>query len=259
MYLVANNSPSHAHVAEFVGTGDAAARWLIDEGAGGGDSGRIGLVEIGAAGAARLTPEAGREQMLFVLRGDGQVRCDGVDADVREESVIFLPGKQTLALEARHGGLRLLLVQGGHAATGSMQITSLGEVENVPFHKPELGFIHVAARWLVGGNAAKSAALVVGQSTFVSGAAHQLHRHDYGDEFFYVFDGQGAHLVEGGEVAMAAGDAVFAPRREWHGFRNTGGRPVRAIFGYFGVTSLEEAGYEVHANVKAASSKDGAA
>ena len=38
--------------------------------------------------------------------------------------------------------------------------------------------------------------------------------------------------------------SVFAPRGEWHGFRNTGDRPVRAIFGYFGVTSLEQAGYE---------------
>ena len=74
-----------------------------------------------------------------------------------------------------------------------------------------------------------------------------MHRHDHGDEFFYVFDGRGAHLVDGGEVAMQAGDVVFAPRGEWHGFRNTEDRPVRAIFGYFGVTSLEEAGYEVHA------------
>jgi mannose-6-phosphate isomerase-like protein (cupin superfamily) len=259
MYLVANNSPAHARVAEFVGTGDAAARWLIDEAAGVGDSGRIGLIEIGPAGSARLTPEAGREQMLFVLRGGAQVRSDGVDADVRGESVMFLPGRQTLALEAGHSGLRLLLVQGGGAAaTGRMQIMSLGEVENAPFHKPELGFIHVAARWLVGGNAARSAALVIGQSTFVSGAAHLLHRHDHGDEFFYVFDGQGAHLVEGGEVAMAAGDVVLAPRREWHGFRNTGDRPVRAIFGWFGVTSLEEAGYEVHPDVAAASFNNGA-
>ena len=86
-----------------------------------------------------------------------------------------------------------------------------------------------------------------------------MHRHDHGDEFFYVFDGQGAHLVEGNEIAMQAGDVVFAPRGEWHGFRNTGDRPVRAIFGYFGVTSLEQAGYETHPDVKAGSIRDGAA
>jgi quercetin dioxygenase-like cupin family protein len=260
MYLVASNSSAHARVAEFVGNGDATARWLIDQESGGSRFGRIGVIEMGPRGSARLTPQAGHEQMLFALHGGGRVRCDAVDADVREESVIFLPGKQTLELEPRRDALRLLLIQGGRAAaTGRMQITSLDQVENVPFHKPELGFIHVAARWLVGGNAAKSAALVVGQSTFIPGAAHLLHRHDHGDEFFYVFDGQGAHLVEGGELAMQAGDAVFAPRGEWHGFRNTGDLPVRAIFGYFGVTSLEEAGYEVHPDVKAGSIRDGAA
>ena len=57
-------------------------------------------------------------------------------------------------------------------------------------------------------------------------------------------------FIEGGEIPMKAGDVVFAPRGEWHGFRNTDDRPVRAIFGYFGVTSLDEAGYEVHADVK---------
>jgi quercetin dioxygenase-like cupin family protein len=100
---------------------------------------------------------------------------------------------------------------------------------------------------------------VVGQSTFVPDGAHLLHRHDHGDEFFYVFDGQGAHLVEGGELAVQTGDVVFAPRGEWHGFRNTRDRPVRAIFGYFGVTSLDEAGYEVHPAVAATNGAGGAA
>jgi quercetin dioxygenase-like cupin family protein len=251
MYLAANNSPARSSVAEVIGGGDVAAYWLIDEECSGAALGKIGLIEIGSGGSARLTPDAGREHMLFVLNGRGHARCESVGADLREESVIFLPGSEMLELKARHDTLRVLLIQGGgEAASAGMQITSLNQVENVPFHKPELGFIHVAARWLVGANAAKSASLVVGQSTFISGAAHLLHRHDHGDEFFYVFEGRGAHLVEGGEVAMQAGDVVFAPRGEWHGFRNTDDRPVRAIFGYFGVTSLDEAGYEVHADVK---------
>jgi mannose-6-phosphate isomerase-like protein (cupin superfamily) len=251
MYLVANNSPARSSVAELVGAGDVAAHWLIDEECSGATLGKIGLIEIGSRGSARLTPHAGCEHMLFVLHGRGHVRCNSVDADVHEESVIFLPGGETLELQPRHAAARLLLIQGGRAAASAgMQITSLERVENVPFHRPELGFIHVAARWLVGANAAKSSSLVVGQSTFIPGAAHLLHRHDHANEFFYVFEGRGAHLVDGGEVAMQAGDVVFAPRGEWHGFRNTDDRPVRAIFGYFGVTSLEEAGYEVHAESK---------
>jgi quercetin dioxygenase-like cupin family protein len=260
MYLAVNNDPARSRVAEFIGAGDAAAHWLIDQDRGASARGKIGRIEIGPGGSGRLTPDAARERMLFVLSGDGHVRGDGVDAEVHEESVIFLPGGETLEIAARREALRLALIQGGRAtAVTGMAITSLGQVENVPFHKPELGFIHVAARWLVGGNAAKSAALVVGQSTFIPGAAHLLHRHDHGDEFFYVFDGQGAQLVEGGELAMQAGDVVFAPRGEWHGFRNTCDHPVRAIFGYFGVTSLDEAGYEVHPAVAATNGAGGAA
>jgi quercetin dioxygenase-like cupin family protein len=190
--------------------------------------------------------------MVFVLHGRGFARGELPAVEVREGSVIFLPGGRTIELGPRDGALRLLLIQGVRgAADGETTITHLERVENVPFHRPELGFVHVAARWLVGPNAAKSGSLVVGQSTFVPGAAHLLHRHDHADEFFYVFEGRGAHLVEGREVAMNAGDAVFAPRGEWHGFRNKSDVPVRAIFGYFGVSSLEEAGYEVHEQGKA--------
>jgi hypothetical protein len=258
MYLVASNSSALARVAEFVGNGDAAARWLIDQESGGSRFGRIGVIEIGPRGSARLTPQAGHEQMLFALHGGGRVRCDAVDADVREESVIFLPGKQTLELEPRRDALRLLLIQGGRAAaTGRMQITSLDEVENVPFHKPELGFIHVAARWLVGGNAAKSAALVVGQSTFIPGAAHLLHRHDHGDEF--STSSTAKVRISSKAASSPCSPVTWCSRREWHGFRNTCDRPVRAIFGYFGVTSLDEAGYEVHPAVAATNGAVGAA
>jgi mannose-6-phosphate isomerase-like protein (cupin superfamily) len=65
------------------------------------------------------------------------------------------------------------------------------------------------SRWLVNKEVAQSHALIVGQSTFVSSAAHMLHRHDRVEEFFYVIEGRGTHLVEGGEVAMGPGDIVL--------------------------------------------------
>ncbi len=67
-----------------------------------------------------------------------------------------------------------------------------------------------------------------------------------------VIEGAGVHLVEDREIPMRAGDIVFTARDEWHGFRNTGDQPVRAVFGYFGASELEAAGYEVHRDVAAA-------
>jgi mannose-6-phosphate isomerase-like protein (cupin superfamily) len=251
MYLASKHNGARLSFAEDIGAGDVTARWLISDELGGAALGKVGLIEIGLDGAAHLTSDARREHMVFVLGGRGVAHGKPLAVDVREGSVIFLPNGKTIELRPRDDVLRLLLIQGVRGAAGAETgITHLEQVENVSFHRPELGFLHVAARWLVGSNAAKSGSLVVGQSTFVPGAAHLLHKHDHADEFFYVFEGRGAHLVEGGEVAMNTGDAVFAPRGEWHGFRNKSDIPVRAIFGYFGVTSLEKAGYEVHEHGK---------
>ena len=253
MYLASRSDPAKSSFAEAIGGGDIAARWLIDDERGGALRGKVGLIEIGSGGTATFASEPNHERLLFVLDGHGSVRADNVSANLRHGSVIFVPGGSAAEVRARDDGLQLLLIQGSIAVeraagppNAEMLVTHLEKVENVPFHRPELGFLHVAARWLVDANSAKARSLVVGQSTFVPGAAHLLHKHHHGDEFFYVFEGRGCHLIEGREIPMQPGDVVFAPREEWHGFRNTGDQPVRAIFGYFGVASLEDAGYEVH-------------
>jgi len=234
-----------------IGGDNVSAHWLIDGDHGGVRNGKVGLIEIASGGSAKLPSDARREEMVFVLRGRGVARAEPLSTEIREGSVVFLSGSVMLDVHAHDDGLRLLLIQGDVAGGGAKtKITHLEQVENVPFHRPELGFLHVAARWLVNSSAVKAQSFVVGQSTFVPGGAHLLHKHHRGDEFFYVFDGRGAHLVEGDELPMGPGDVVFAPRDEWHGFRNTGDRAVRAIFGYFGVASLEEAGYEVHQDGK---------
>jgi len=260
MYLASRGDPAQSSFAAAIGGGDVAARWLIDDKRGGALRGKVGLIEIGSGGTATLASEPNYERLLFVLDGHGSVRAGNVSATLRHGSMIFVPGGSAAEVRARDDGLQLLLIQGSIAAeraAGSsnteLLITHLEKVENVPFHRPELGFLHVAARWLADVKSANARSLVVGQSTFVPGAAHLLHKHLHGDEFFYVFEGRGCHLIEGREIPMQPGDVVFAPREEWHGFRNTGDQPVRAIFGYFGVASLEEAGYEVHELGKRAS------
>ncbi len=267
MYLATRERSVHLSFADRIGSGDVAAHWLIDGERGGAGRGKIGLIEIRAGGTASLMPEANDEEMVFVLHGHGVARVEGLATDIRDEQVIFMPPGNSLELQAGDDGLRLLLVHGGSGNVADPGgrgtspaipgrpiakplITRLDQVENGAVHNPELGFLHVAARWLVSASASKSSSLVIGQSTFVRDAAHLLHKHDHADEFFYVFDGEGSHLVEGAEIAMKAGDVVFAPRGEWHGFRNKSDLPVRAIFGYFGVAKLEDAGYEIHEDSK---------
>jgi mannose-6-phosphate isomerase-like protein (cupin superfamily) len=43
----------------------------------------------------------------------------------------------------------------------------------------------------------------------------------------------------------AAGDVIFTPAGDWHGFDNTSDEDVELIWGWAGAGSLEAAGYEV--------------
>jgi len=133
-------------------------------------------------------------------------------------------------------------------ATDAAQVEcfSLFDVADEVLHRPEAGFFHMGTRMLL--NASHSyQSFIFGQSSFApENGIHALHRHAGADEMFYVWDGEGSHLnADGTEHPMRPGDAVFVPRGEWHGFRNTGVRPVRAFFGLIGAGDMQRAGNEV--------------
>ena len=264
MYVTSDlKTPPDAQFADALFGRLTEARRLIDAAHGGATAGRVGSIAIAPGGSVRLAPGTDSEQALFALDGGGAILVEGKRRSVEVGSAVFVPGGRSIRIEAEGQPLRFLLIQRdppragdpgmwpGAATQAPVLVVPPDEIDSVPFHKPELGFHHVAARWLVNAETAQSEALIVGQSTFVPGGAHLLHRHDRAEEFFFVIEGTGVHLVDGRQIAMAPGDIVFTARNEWHGFRNIGARPVRAVFGYFGASQLEAAGYEVHADVAA--------
>jgi mannose-6-phosphate isomerase-like protein (cupin superfamily) len=64
--------------------------------------------------------------------------------------------------------------------------------------------------------------LLVGLNAFEPQQAHALHAHEGQDKVYYVLEGRGLFLLEGRELAMAAGDLLVAPAGVPHGVRNTG-------------------------------------
>ena len=122
----------------------------------------------------------------------------------------------------------------------------LDDVADAAVHNPALGFFDMKARMLVDGPSDGTRSFTLGLGTFAPGSGcHALHRHENAAEFFYLWEGSGVHLTGDDSHPISAGDLVYVPRREWHGFRNTGTAPARAFFGYLGVDSRAEAGYEV--------------
>ena len=68
----------------------------------------------------------------------------------------------------------------------------------------------------------ESPRLLVGLNAFEPGQQHALHAHAGQDKVYYVLEGTGLFLLDGGELPMTAGDLLAAPEGVPHGVRNTG-------------------------------------
>ncbi|MET8699475.1 cupin domain-containing protein [Kitasatospora sp. NPDC004723] len=110
---------------------------------------------------------------------------------------------------------------------------------------PIAGSAGMAVHWLATDETVGARRLAVAASSFGADGSHDLHRHPHADEFFLVLSGGGTHLMGGAQVPVHAGDLVFVPAGEWHGFRTGRAGPTAALYGYLGAPSLARAGYQV--------------
>jgi len=236
--------------------------WLVSADTCGAAGGMVGLLEVPPT-TEHTVLTGPVESASLVVSGNADL-TDGDAAPVHLETGTVLQNNPAgqYTVRTAEDPTQLLTYYGGaprwsdapysaaHAEPGHGPIArqfNYTDAEDNPFHLPEMGFLHMSARWLVDENNGSSSAFTFGQSTFAPDeGCHELHRHPNAEEVFFVWAGTGVHLTEDGrEIPMSAGDLVFVPKNEWHGFRNTGSTPLRAIFGYLGANSLESGGYEL--------------
>jgi quercetin dioxygenase-like cupin family protein len=121
-------------------------------------------------------------------------------------------------------------------------------IEDVPLERglrEDEGWIDMQVQFLIDAGAAGSPDLVVGRTVLPAGARHERHRHPNADEFLVVMSGSGEIYTNAGREPSCAGDVIYTPRGNWHGFDNTSDEDVLLIWGWSGAGSLEEAGYEL--------------
>jgi quercetin dioxygenase-like cupin family protein len=121
-------------------------------------------------------------------------------------------------------------------------------VDEVPLQqglRAEEGWIQMQVQFLIDARTAGSDELVVGRTVLPPGARHERHRHPNCDEFLVVLSGRGEIYTNTGREPSQAGDVVFTPRENWHGFDNTSDEDVVLLWGWSGAGSLEAAGYEI--------------
>lgn len=69
------------------------------------------------------------------------------------------------------------------------------------------------------------------EQTFPKGGSTILHRHEQGDELFYVVSGHGTATLSGVTDSIGPGDVVFVRRDEVHAIQNLeGADPLKVVF-----------------------------
>jgi quercetin dioxygenase-like cupin family protein len=99
--------------------------------------------------------------------------------------------------------------------------------------------------WLADREHGGTETTVFNVTEFPPDRSHEVHRHPNAEEYFFVLRGSGQHLTEGEPVHLEAGDLVFIPKGEWHGFANDTGEPTLVVTVMGGVSHYSDAGYEV--------------
>lgn len=121
-------------------------------------------------------------------------------------------------------------------------------IEDVPLEqglREDEGWIDMQVQFLIDARAAGSDELVVGRTVLPPGARHERHLHPNCDEFLVVLSGRGEVYTNTGREPSGAGDVIFTPRGNWHGFDNTSDEDVLLFWGWSGAGSLEAAGYAI--------------
>jgi len=125
--------------------------------------------------------------------------------------------------------------------------TSLESVRMPAEQRPEAGrpgWVEMDVRWLVTRETVGAEQSVFGVTYFPPGARHEVHRHENAEEVEYLIAGEGIARVGDDDVVMGVGDAVFVPRNDYHGFRNTSATETAVMaWSYHGAASLADAGY----------------
>ncbi len=86
-------------------------------------------------------------------------------------------------------------------------------------------------RTLFSADATPTAALTAGVAELLPGGWLGLHRHAPA-EIYYVLEGQGVVTLDGAEIEVGPGSAVFIPRDTEHGIRNSGDAPLRLLYAF---------------------------
>jgi quercetin dioxygenase-like cupin family protein len=238
-------------------------RWLVGAEETGAHDGALLLVEYAPGASHELHRHANCECAILALSGSGLHLAEGAEVRQGEGDAVFVaPGEwhgfrndgdvPAVTLHLFGGAASLeeagFEPRGDGGAGGPAQPVKKVELSATPEDtslREGDGWHGLHVRWLVHSGSVGARLLTMNVTVFDPGGAHELHRHARCEEILYFLEGAATHLTEDGEIPVAAGDATFVGRDEWHGLRNDSDALLRVVGCYAGAGSLDAAGYEV--------------
>ncbi len=258
MYLTHADPPGTAAVATDRPAAGVRRSWLATEESGGSRFAQVSVLTVPPATSCPVPGQHG-EQICVLVSGEAKLLIGNKTRSIEKGAVIHSTNGDAFTIETENATATALLLSAtpqpdpadDHSQhpddPAPVDCFSLYDVHDETLHQPEAGFYHMGTRMLLNATQGGYQSFIFGQSSFAATSGiHVMHRHPGADEFFYVWEGDGAHLAsDRTEHPMTAGDAVFVPRNEWHGFRNTGDQTVRAFFCLIGTGTMDQAGNEL--------------
>lgn len=180
------------------------------------------------AGRSRGRTLEGRQEVLFVVAGRGELHLDGEHHTLEPETGVFVASGETYAVENPGPG-ELLAVSVMAPADGA-QPGGERKVTVRYADQPELpASSERTYRYLVNEDAGCSE--VTQFVGIVQPSKAPMHSHSY-DEVGYVVEGEGVAHVGGGSTPIRPGSCFHLPPDEIHCIENSGGTVMR-ILGVF--------------------------
>jgi mannose-6-phosphate isomerase-like protein (cupin superfamily) len=180
------------------------------------DGSGLELVVV-AVDAAERRVEPGRDDLLYVLSGDGALAVDGGTDELVPDTGALVSGPATYTLYAGEAPLEVVVVGGrtdaGQECGAAARTVCVADQEReAAVSNRQFQILFDPARGCSG------MTLFVG---YVPQVRTPRHYHPY-DEMLCILRGSGTVEIEGKEVAVRPGDCYYLPRGCVHLVQNTG-------------------------------------
>jgi mannose-6-phosphate isomerase-like protein (cupin superfamily) len=188
------------------------------------------------------------EELFYVIDGEGVIDINGIEYAMAKGQVVYFPPKAWHASQ-NTGEEPFTILAAIESARTYMHPRDEGEVKAKP--EPDVTVLSLAEgrrvssrgrtsiqlieprsvpRDSIAAGYARYTEIALGRATYTRGTGSELHQHADNEQFLYVLSGKGVYRVDGEEVEVQRGTAIYLPQGGSHRLTCLDGAPLELLF-----------------------------